>query len=108
LADSIGNVRTIIQNSRTSAYTLVTSDAGKYISIPSGGITVPQNVFLPGDAISIFNNSANNQTVTQGTSVTMYLAGTSLTGNRTLAQRGLSTVLCVTSVVFVISGAGLS
>jgi hypothetical protein len=108
LADSIGNVRTIIQNSRTSAYTLVTSDAGKYISITSGGITVPQNVFLPGDAISIFNNSANNQTVTQGTSVTMYLAGTSLTGNRTLAQRGLSTVLCVTSVVFVISGAGLS
>jgi hypothetical protein len=108
LADSIGNVRTIIQNSRTSAYTLVTSDAGKYIAITSGGVTIPQNVFLPGDAISIFNNSANNQTVTQGTSVTMYLAGTSLTGNRTLAQRGLSTVLCVTSVVFVISGAGLS
>jgi len=108
IADSIGNVRTIIQNSKTAAYTLVTADAGKYIAITSGGITVPQNVFLPGDAISVFNNSVNNQTITQGTSVTMYLAGTSLTGNRTLAQRGLSTVLCVTSVVFVISGAGLS
>lgn len=108
IADGIGNVRDIPQNAKTAAYTLVTADAGKYIAITSGGITVPQNVFLPGNAISIFNNSANNQTITQGTSVTMYLAGTSLTGNRTIAQRGLATVLCVTSVVFVISGAGLT
>jgi hypothetical protein len=38
----------------------------------------------------------------------MYLGGTATTGNRTLAQRGIATVLCVTSNIFVISGAGLT
>jgi hypothetical protein len=38
----------------------------------------------------------------------MYLAGTATTGNRTLAQRGLVTVLCVASNTFVINGGGLT
>ena len=38
----------------------------------------------------------------------MYLVGTSTTGNRTLAQRGLATIVCVASNTFVISGGGLS
>ena len=38
----------------------------------------------------------------------MYLAGTATTGNRTLAQRGVATVLCVGTNTFVISGAGLT
>ena len=65
-------------------------------------------MFSAGDAISIYNNSASSQIITQGGSVTMYLAGTSITGNRTLIQRGVCTVLCVASNTFVISGAGLS
>jgi hypothetical protein len=108
IADSLGNVRRIIQNSRSSAYTLDSSDAGKHISITTGGVTVPSGTFNAGDAINVFNNSASNQTITQGASVTMYLAGSSTTGNRTLAQRGICTILCVASNVFVISGAGLT
>jgi hypothetical protein len=108
ITDSIGNVRDIIQNPRTAAYTLVISDAGKHISITTGGVTVPSGIFSAGKAINIFNNSAANQTITQGASVTMYLAGTATTGNRTLAQRGICTILCVASNVFVISGAGLT
>ena len=38
----------------------------------------------------------------------MYLAGTSATGNRTLSQRGLATIVCVSSNTFAISGAGIS
>jgi len=98
----------IPQNTKTSAYTLQKSDVGKYISISSGGVTVPSGIFSEGDVISVYNNSASNQTITQGISVTMYISGTSVTGNRTLSQRGLSTILCVGSNTFIIGGAGLS
>ena len=60
------------------------------------------------DAMSIYNNSASDQTITQGTSVTLRQAGTANTGNRTLAQRGICTVLCVASNEFVITGVGVS
>ena len=108
ITDTHGNVRDIIQNPQSAAYTLVLLDAGKHISITTGGVTVPSGIFAIGAAINIFNNSAANQTITQGASVTMYLAGTATTGNRTLAQRGICTILCVASNVFVISGAGLT
>jgi hypothetical protein len=108
VSDSAGNLRTIVQNSQTSAYILAVTDNGKHVSITTGGITVNASIFSAGMAITIFNNSASNQTITQGTSVTMYLAGTATTGNRTLAQRGVCTILCVASNTFVISGAGLT
>ena len=95
-------------NSQTSAYTLVASDAGKHINITTGGVTVPSGVFSVGDAISIFNNSNNDQTITQGASVSLRQAGTANTGNRTLVQYGLATILCVQSNSFVITGSGLT
>jgi len=96
------------QNARTSSYTLVTSDAGRHISITTGGVTVPASVFSIGDTISVYNNSASSQTITQGASVTLRSAGTANTGNRTLAQYGICTILCVAANTFVISGAGLT
>ena len=106
--DTSGNVRAIPQNSQTSAYILAASDIGKHISITTGGVTINTGIFSAGDAVSIYNNSGSNQTITQGTSVTLRSAGTANTGNRTLAQYGVCTVLCVGSETFVISGAGLS
>jgi hypothetical protein len=106
--DTAGDLRDIPQNSKTASYTLIASDAGKHISITTGGVTVPASVFSIGDAVTIFNDSASDQTITQGASVTLRNAGTADTGNRTLAQYGICTILCVASNVFVISGAGLS
>jgi len=100
-------VGSIPQNAQTSGYTLVLADAGKHISITTGGITIPSGVFSVGDAVSIYNNSTANQTIT-ATAVTLRLAGTALTGNRTLTQRGLCTILCVATNEFVISGVGVS
>lgn len=97
----------IPQNVKTSAYTLVAGDNGKHINITTGGVTVPSGVFLKGNVVSIFNDSSSNQTIT-ASNVTLYLAGTANTGNRTLAQRGLCSVLCVGTDEFVISGAGLT
>jgi hypothetical protein len=108
IKDSKGDVRAVPQNAQTAAYTLVASDAGKHISITTGGVTVPASVFSIGDTITIYNNSASNQTITQGASVTMYQVGTANTGNRTLAQRGLATLICVASNTFVITGGGLT
>jgi len=104
----LGGVRSIPQNSQTSAYILSASDIGKHISITTGGVTIDTGIFSAGDAVSIYNNSGSSQTITQGTSVTLRQAGTANTGNRTLAQYGVCTVLCVGSETFVISGAGLS
>tara|TARA_R100001509_G_scaffold65817_2_gene36475 strand:+ start:340 stop:2235 length:1896 start_codon:yes stop_codon:yes gene_type:complete len=96
------------QNSQTSAYTLVAGDVGKHVNITTGGVTVPSGVFSVGDAVSIYNDSSSDQTITQGSSVTLRLAGDGTTGNKTLANYGLCTVLCVTSNEFVIAGTGLS
>jgi hypothetical protein len=106
--DTKGNVRLIPPNAQGGAYVLVVGDVGKYINITTGGVTVPSGIFSDGNAITIYNNSASNQTITQGGSATMYLSGTATTGNRTLAQRGVATVLCVAANTFVIAGSGLS
>ena len=98
----------IPQNSQTGAYTLVAGDNGKHINITTGGVTVPSGVFSAGNAITIFNDSSSNQTITQGSSVTLRLAGTTTTGSRVLSGYGLCSLLCVGSNEFVISGAGLS
>ena len=108
ISDSIGNVRTIVQNSQTTAYTLVATDNGKFISITTGGVTVPASIFSAGQNIVIFNNSSSTQTITQGSSVTMTLAGSTTTGNRSLAANGVATVLCTGTNTFVITGQGLT
>lgn len=95
-------------NSQTASYTLAASDAGKHINITTGGVTVASGVFGAGDVVSVYNNSGSAQTITQGASVTLRLAGTSATGNRTLDGYGLATLICVAANTFVISGAGLS
>ena len=97
----------------TGAYILNNaSDAGKYIDITTGGVTVINNIFSVGDVISIYNNSGSPQTITQDTNVTLRQAGTTNTGNRTLASYGLATILCVNATtdnnVFVITGSGLT
>ena len=59
-----------------------------------------------GQNFVIYNNSAAAQTIT-ATGVTLRLAGTTTTGNRTIPARGLVTVLCVASNEYVSSGSGL-
>jgi hypothetical protein len=69
---------------------------------------LPENIFAIGDNITIFNNSASDQTITQGSGTTLRAAGSTSTGNRTLAAYGVATILCVGSDVFVITGTGLT
>lgn len=106
--DAGGNLRALTNNAKGTSYILVAGDVGELINITTGGVTVPSGVFSAGDNVTIYNNSASPQTITQGSGVTLRLVGTTSTGNRSLDQRGLATVLCVASNEFVISGGGLS
>jgi len=109
--DDKGKLRSIPANWHNAAtYTLVASDAGKFVSEATSGanITVPASVFSTGDAITIMNHNGGNTTITQGTGVTMYWTADGTTGNRTLATRGLCTILYREHNVCYISGGGLT
>ena len=92
---------------RTTSGTLVVGDRGGCVAI-TAGITVPNSVFAAGDAVSIYNDSAGALTVTQGAGVTLRLAGTTTTGSRTIAARGVATLWFNSASEVVMSGAGVS
>ena len=107
VSDGGGNIRAITSNSKSSAYDLTADDVGELINT-TAGVTVVSGVFSAGDAVTIYNGTTSDIIITEGTSVTMYLAGSSTTGDRTLAQKGVATVLCVGTDTFTILGGGLS
>jgi hypothetical protein len=74
----------------TTATTLVAADIGKCVAV-SAAINIPASVFSVGDCISIYNDSAAsvNITISAGT---LRLAGSTLTGTRALAARGMATL----------------
>jgi hypothetical protein len=90
---------------KTGSYTLATGDVGKYVQVGSGGsITIPDAAFAEGDAISIFNNTTGNITITCSIT-TAYIAGTdSDKATMTLATRGVATILFISGTVCVVSG----
>jgi len=108
VSDAKGEVRLIPQNLQAGSYILAATDHGKHVAA-GAGVTLNTGVFTKGQAVTIYNNSAVAETITAGVGVTLRLAGGALVGNRTLAQRGLCTILCVVdSTEFVISGSGLT
>ena len=105
VSDSKGDLRSIPQNTQGSAYELLAADAGKHI-LASGNITWVDSRHAAGDAITIVNNTAGNITITKGT--TMYNTADGSNANRTLATRGMATILWASATVAYISGAGLT
>lgn len=110
ISDSLGLLRSIPQNSKSTGYTLQATDNGQMINITAGNVTIPGGVFNSpyGQTVSIYNNQNFSNTIVQGSGVTLRLAGTAATGNRTLARYGVATVICVAANTFVISGAGIT
>ena len=90
---------------KTTAYTLVTGDVGKYVGVgTSGSIVVPTSTFANGDAISVYNNTTGNVTITTS-APTAYIGGTNTVKTSiTLATRGIATILFVSSTVCVVTG----
>ena len=107
ISDKKGEIRSVPKLAKTSAYTLIATDHGKFISTNSA-ITVPPSVFTAGQTITIYNDSASSFAITKGSGVTMYWVQTGANADRTLSTRGVATILCVASNTFVITGGTLS
>lgn len=104
-ADSIG-FRGLPQNAQSASYTLALSDAGKHISITTGGVVIPANssvAFPIGTTIVLYNNSGSTQALTITTD-TLRQSGTTNTGARTISTYGLATIVKVASTTWVVSG----
>ena len=106
----------IPQNSRSTAYTLVLTDAGKHLLHPSADttartFTIPANssvAFPIGTAVTFINQNGGGVITIAITTDTMRLAGAGTTGSRTLAANGIATAIKVTSTEWIINGVGLT
>lgn len=90
---------------RLTSYDPATA-AGDCVAV-SAGFTVNTGL-AAGTSFLIYNDSAAAITITQGSGVTLRLAGTTTTGNRTIAARGLASVWCNGTAEYLMSGAGVS
>jgi hypothetical protein len=97
----------LTQSTAAGGGTLQIGDRGTLVAV-TAGVTVPANIFAANDVVTIYNNSGSNITITQGASLTLRQVGTANTGNRTLAQRGLVTIVFISATEAVISGGGLT
>jgi len=94
--------------------TTALSDAGKhYYSTSSSALTltVANNAtvaFSTGAAINIVNQGTGTITIAPGSGVTLYLAGNSTAGSRTLASYGVATVQKVATDTWFLVGVGLA
>ena len=110
VSDSIGPLRRLGSNTQSGAYTLVATDAGKFVaqSSNSAAVTVPNGVFVAGDMVTVVNLTATNINIVQGSGLDLNFTADGTTGTRTLAQKGVCTILFVSSGTSFISGSGLS
>jgi hypothetical protein len=103
--NSVGTSNVSAVGTKTSSYTLATGDVGKYVQVGTGGsITIPDATFSEGDAVSIFNNTTGNITITCSIT-TAYISGTDTDqASVTLLTRGVATILFISGTVCVITG----
>ena len=107
VSDQYGNVRAIpaVSGDKTTEYALTKADVGRYVTIGSGGsINITNDVFLAGDAVSIFNNTNAAANIVCSIT-TAYIAGTDTdVASANLATRGVATVLFTSNVACVLAG----
>ena len=104
----------IPQVSFTADQTLTATDGGKhyYSTLSTANtLTVPNNTSVTmsiGSTVNIINQGSGTMTVAQGSGVTMYLAGNSTAGNRTITSYGVATLTKVATNTWFICGVGVS
>jgi hypothetical protein len=101
-------------NEEDGAYTFVLTDAGKMVrGNPSSAIawTIPPNssvAFPLGTTIVVRNVGAGTITLTRGTGVIQWIAGSGTSKDVALAQWGMATLIQEAANAWVISGQGIS
>lgn len=102
---SNGMTAKVAPSSETSG-TLTRASANRTIQA-TGDITINNSVFSAGDIILIYAG-ASARNITQGSGVTMRLAGTTTTGTRTLAARGVAVLFFVSASEVIVGGNGVT
>ena len=110
LVASVDGLRDIPGNVQSAAYTLALTDRGASVDTMAG-VTVPTNAavaFPVGATAMVTNIGSAAITITAAAGVTLRLAGTTTTGNRTLASYGVATLRKVAADAWIVAGAGVS
>lgn len=97
-----GTIKTATNTTGTLA--LVDADCA---CVMTGNVTLNGGVFTSPQAF-LFYSGASARTITEGTSMTLRLGGTTTTGNRTLAARTIAVGFVVSTNEIVIAGAGVT
>jgi hypothetical protein len=104
--NKVGYLNIPNSGAKTTSYTLVIGDVGKFIELGTGGdVVVPASVFAAGDAISIFNNTGSTISCTCSAVTTVYKGGTDADiASFSVTTRGVATILFITATVAVVTG----
>jgi hypothetical protein len=104
--NKVGYLNIPNSGAKTSSYTLVVGDVGKFIELgTSGTVVVPASVFAAGDAISIFNNTSASISCTCSAVTTVYKGGTDADiSSFSVTTRGVATILFISATVAVVTG----
>jgi hypothetical protein len=91
---------------KTSSYTLVAADVGKFVELGTGGsVVVPSGVFAAGDVVSIFNNTSGTIACTCSAITDVYQAGTDADiSSFSITTRGVANILFITATRAVVTG----
>jgi hypothetical protein len=116
LTSVYSTIRSIPQNSKSAAYTLVLADAGKHIYHPGADTTariwtIPANASVAypiGTAITFVNDTSGGVITIAITSDVLVLSPDGTTGSRSLAANGIATCIKMTATRWMISGSGLT
>jgi len=98
----------------TGNTTLSNSDRGGHLYINSTGtfdITIPENSSVPlptGTQVAVISHSTSNVTLTPVANVDLYLAGNSVSSNRTIGSYGRADLIKVADNVWSLSGFSLT
>ena len=104
--NKVGYLNIPNSGAKTSSYTLVVGDVGKFIELGTGGtVVVPASVFAAGDAISIFNNTSASISCTCSAVTDVYKGGTDTDiSSFSVTTRGVATILFITATRAVVTG----
>jgi hypothetical protein len=104
--NKVGYQNVPLSGIKTSSYTLVAGDVGKFIELgTSGTVVVPASVFASGDVISIFNNTSASISCTCSAITDFYKGGTDTDiSSFSITTRGVVTILFITATRAVVTG----
>jgi hypothetical protein len=105
LAGTISTITNVgLTSITTSSYTFTQDDVGNFVGITSGGGIIPPNTFLPGDIITVFNDSIEIQPISFEPGTQFYVSGSNI-GISTvvyIAVNNILSILCVNTNKFII------